>query len=199
MDVVEKDLIICPLVVSKPNALQRQAKLRDVSVSKGKKSQTTDSEAPKLRKSAKKSVQTKKYTTTKVIASENLVVEDISVSDLSEKLNENHPLMKYKNRKLWSDKEYQISSLKKLIEMMTNNHFYQKDALKTQALKTIKHPTLPSGLNVIPIIKFNAKGEPKFEFYFSAEDSPLDVQEVLQIDNEILILSKTIYECIIHS
>ncbi|CAG2118268.1 unnamed protein product, partial [Medioppia subpectinata] len=138
----------------------------------------------------------KRMVTNIMIAEEESDEESVD-SNESEELEENHPLMKYENLNVWSNKDYQIDCLNKTIEMLkndTNGHF--KDALKERVFLALNLPVLPNGSNVTPVIKYNVKGEPNFEFFFGSAQSPLEVRDVLQIDYRIIVLSKVIYDWI---
>jgi hypothetical protein len=115
-----------------------------------------------------------------------------------EELDESHPLVRYENRSLWIDKEFQLECLRNVIELLKrdqNGRF--RAALKQQAMQTLNLPVLPSGPNLIPRIIFNAKGEPNFEFYFQSSKSPLDVTEELHhMNHQILEFSLIIYDLI---
>ena len=193
-------------MVSTPIILQTQTNSREQSVRTGlNTTQTVNSisKAIQLGISAQISVERKHITTDIIMASDDesdnhLIVGNISdeesvINNRSEESDENYPLMKYENRNLWSDKDYQILCLRSLIEFLKDNIPFMEE-LKTRAMDTLSSCTLPTGPTVFPIIRFNEKCEPNFDFHFLPEDSPLGVREVLQIDNEVIVLSKTIYE-----
>ena len=207
----DKDLISCPLIASTSNSVQRQTKKRELKTYSNKQniSLASTSRAVQLRNCTKLSTPplTKSII---VIASdedseEELIdgntsqvsYEDSVVSNQSEELDENHPLMKYENRNYWCDKDYQITCFKQTIQMLKNDRSDRfKDALKLRALQTINLPSLPSGANIVPIIRYNSKGEPHFEFHFLVKDSPLAVRDVIKVDDQIVFHSQIIYEWI---
>jgi len=88
---------------------------------------------------------------------------------------------------------------KKTIEMLKNDRTHRfKEGLLIKAKQTMDLPALPPLTpNLTPIIRFNMKGHPDFEFYFLSKNSPVMATEVLKIDQQIVDLSKTIYEWII--
>ena len=124
--------------------------------------------------------------------------DDISVeSNRSEELDDSHPLMRYENKNLWTDNDYQKVCLKKTIEMLKNDRSGRfADGLKQRAMETLSLPVLPIGPNIVPTIIFNSKGEPNFEFHFLSPNSPLDVRESLQTDDNIIFMSQIIYQTI---
>jgi hypothetical protein len=115
-----------------------------------------------------------------------------------EELDESHPLVRYENRSLWIDRDFQLECLRNVIELLKKDQSGRfRAALKQQAMQTLNLPVLPSGPNLIPRIIFNAKGEPNFEFYFQSSKSPLDVTEELHhMNHQILQFSLIIYDLI---
>ncbi|XP_054159637.1 uncharacterized protein LOC128957847 [Oppia nitens] len=140
----------------------------------------------------------KQLTTNIAIASDDESdISDGRRSAVSEEMDDNHPLMVYENRMFCIDKDIQIDCLKKTIEMLkndSNGHF--KTALKLQVMNTLNLTALPSGPHVIPIVKYNIKGEPNFEFFFGSANLPTNPMDSLHVDREIIDLSKVIYDCI---
>jgi hypothetical protein len=132
-----------------------------------------------------------------IIAQNELVLYE-SDQQNSEELDESHPLVRYENRSLWIDRDFQLECLRNIIELLKRDQSGRfRAALKQQAMQTLNLPVLPSGPNLIPRIIFNSKGEPNFEFYFQSSKSPLDVTEELHhMNHQILEFSLIIYDLI---
>ena len=117
--------------------------------------------------------------------------DDISIERYGfEELDESHPIMKYENRILWTDKDFQKDCLKKTIEKLKNDRTSGfANSLKKIAMKTFgqNQAMLPIGTKFVPIIRF---------IPFLGLKSPLDERDDLQTDPQIMLMSQTIYESI---
>ena len=97
-----------------------------------------------------------------------------------------------------ADKDYQLSCLKTCLDVLRSDKTGSfKTALKVFAQKTLGSDTLPSTDNICPIIRFDARNEPHFDFHFFARELCLKVKHCLASDPEIINLSKIIYSIII--
>ena len=200
----DKRLISCPLTASSRPSTSKtsniSAKKQERKCSTKTKQKSCNSKALQVKSMGGVAARPKPSLTQFTIASDDSDRDSDSVSNdgnQSFELDDSHPLVIYDNKILWNDKEYQKSCLKNCIEVLRSdksNHF--RNSLKARALQTLNLGGLPSSPSVCPIIHFNAKGEPNFEFHFLAPNSPQSPSESLQEDSDVIFMSKTIYDTI---
>lgn len=92
------------------------------------------------------------------------------------------------------DLDFQKRCLRNTLDALCASNQMVRHSLHQKALQTLRFPLRNSHL-LYPILRFDRKQRPHFEFHLLAATSPISIYEsTLHIDGEIVQLSKTIFD-----